>query len=168
MEHKSNFIFSLLLMVFLVIPLTSIFAQNRGWEFTSWEMKLKQVQDSLHDRQIEYTYLINDSKGSFLKLSIADYQSWVTDLFFALDTQFLYQVITKRKFSNKESQTAMQALEQLTDNFREIYGAPAKEVEDLTDPFCQFEYVWELEETKVTLTYCKTSTISMTVVYAKR
>ena len=168
MKHQIN---SLLLPFFafvLSLICSPAFAQKEGWEFTSWDMKLAQVQDSLHDRQIEYTYLINNGKGGFLKITLADYQSWVTDLFFSLESQFLFQVVSKKKFANKDAQTATQTFEQLTDNFREIYGAPVKEAEDSTAPFCQFEYIWELERTKITLTYCKTSTISLTLVYAKR
>lgn len=168
MKYKISLIFLFLFTTISFLVVSPIFAQQEGWEFTSWEMKLKQVQDSLHDRQIEYSYLINDSKGGFLKISLADYQTWVTDLFFSLDSQLLYQVTSKKKFANKDAQNAIQALEELTERFREIYGAPAQEVEDHTAPFCQFEYLWELEKTKIKLTYCKTSTISMTIVYSKK
>jgi hypothetical protein len=166
MKHILGFF----LFTFLTFALfaSSAHAQRNGWEFTSWDMKLKQVQDSLHERQITYNYAINDSKGGFLKISIADYQSWATDLFFALESQFLYQVTSKRKFNNKDAQVAAQTFEQLIDNFRETYGAPVKETEDLTAPFCQFEYIWELEHTKIVATYCKTSSVSLTLVYQKR
>lgn len=154
---------------FLLLSYFPAFSQNENvWEFVGWEMKLKQVQDSLHDRQIDYTYLLNDGKGAFIKVSVADYQGWTVEFFFSMNTQLLYQINTKKKFSQNDLQKAEKELERVSEFLRETLGAPIKEMQDKTAPFCQYEYVWEVEKTKITATYCKTSTISLTVVYIKK
>lgn len=145
------------------------FAQNReGWQFLTWEMKMAQVQDSLAEKKIIYTYDLNEGKGAYIKFKILDYQAYEVNLFFAMETQYLYQVSTKRKFLLKDRQFAEEELENIVLGFKEAWGAPVKENTDKTAPFCQYEIVWELEKTKVSLTQCKTSSVSLTVIYNKR
>ncbi len=164
MKYFAVFIFFLLLLCH-----TPVFSQNGNiWEFVSWEMKLKQVQDSLHDRQIDYTYLLNDGKGAFIKVTVADYQGWNVEFFFSMSTQELYQLTTKRKFGQNESQKAEKELDKVSEYLREVWGAPIKEMQDKTAPFCQYEYIWLAEKTKIIATYCKTSSISLTVTYLKK
>jgi hypothetical protein len=152
----------------LLFSLPSAFSQNGNiWEFVGWEMKLKQVQDSLHDRQIDYTYQLNDGKGAFIKVSVTDYQGWAVDFFFSLSTQELYQLTTKKKFTQNDTQKAEKELIKVSEYLREAWGAPIKEVEEKTAPFCQYEYVWQVENTKISLTSCRTTTTSLTVNYLK-
>lgn len=165
---KNLFLMYLCLFFLLFSNLTS-FAQNReGWEFLSWDMKMRQVQDSLTERKIFYTYDLNEGKGAYIKFKIADYEAYEVNLFFYTENQLLYQVNTKRKFALKESQEAEMELERVVSALREAWGAPIKETMDKTAPFCQYEIVWELEKNLVSVTYCKTSSISLTINYNKR
>ncbi len=160
MKYKIFLLFLLLTYSF------SVFSQNsEGWEFASWSMKLKQVQDSLYEKQIDYTYSLHEGKGAFVKVSVADYQGWAVDLLFAMETQLLYQVSTKKKFARNEVQKAEKELETVTDYMRESWGVPIKEMADKSAPFCQYEYVWELEKTKITINYCNTSSIALNVIF---
>jgi hypothetical protein len=156
-------------IVLLPYSYSSAFSQNRNvWEFASWEMKLRQVQDSLHDRQIDYNYVLNDGKVAFIKINIVDYQGWAVEFFFAMSTQELYQLTTKKKFSQNESQKAEKELATVSEYLREVWGAPIKEMEEKTAPFCQYEYIWQVENTKINLTSCRTSSISLTINYLKK
>lgn len=152
----------------LLFSQTPVFSQNVTiWEFVGWGMKLGQVQDSLHDRQIDYTYQLNDGKEAFIKVSLADYQAWAVDFFFSMSTQALYQLTTKKKFAQNETQKAENELVRVSEYLREAWGAPIKEIEEKTAPFCQYEYIWQVENTKISLTSCKTSFTSLTVTYLK-
>ncbi|TAH21968.1 MAG: hypothetical protein EAZ08_02225 [Cytophagales bacterium] len=154
---------------FLLLSHFPAFSQNENiWEFVNWEMKLKQVQDSLHERQIDYSYSLNDGKGAFIKVSIADYQGWSVDFLFSMSSQLLYQISTKKKFAQTDVEKGEKELAKVSEYLRETWGAPLKEMEDKTAPFCQYEYVWGVGNTKITATYCKTSTISLSVVYLKK
>jgi hypothetical protein len=160
MKHK------IFLFLLSVIYSLSAFSQNKdGWEFASWHMRLKQVQDSLYEKQIDYTYSLHEGKQAFIKVSVAEYQGWAADFFFLMETQQLYQVTTKKKFILNEIQKAEKELENVSDYMRENWGAPVKEVTDKSAPFCQYEYVWELEKTKITINYCKTSSIGLNVIF---
>lgn len=155
---------------FLILSFqTPIFSQNIAiWEFVGWEMNLKQVQDSLHDRQIDYTYQLNDGKGAFVKVSLADYQGWAVDFFFSMSTQELYQLTTKKKFAQNEAQKAENELVKVSEYLREAWGAPIREIEEKTAPFCQYEYIWQVGNTKISLASCRTTTTSLTVTYLKK
>jgi hypothetical protein len=164
-----NLLSQYLFLLFLLFSSFPSFAQNReGWEFLSWGMKMRQVQDSLTVRKIFYTYDLNEGKGAYIKFKIADYEAYEVNLFFYTENQLLYQVNTKRKFALKESQEAEVELERVVSALREAWGAPIKETTDKTAPFCQYEIVWELEKNLVSITYCKTSSISLTINYNKR
>jgi len=157
------------LLLFLSVSSFPSFAQNKeGWEFLSWDMKMRQVQDSLTERKIFYTYDLNEGKGAYIKFKIADYEAYEVNLFFSTENQFLYQVNTKRKFALKEIQEAEIELDRVVSAMREAWGAPIKENMDKTAPFCQYEIAWELEKSIVNVTYCKTSSISLTVNYNKK
>lgn len=164
-----NLFLRYLFLLFVLLNSFPSFAQNReGWEFLSWDMKMRQVQDSLTARKIFYTYDLNEGKGTYIKFKIADYEAYEVNLFFYIENQLLYQVNTKRKFALKENQDAEMELERVVSTLREAWGAPIKENMDKTAPFCQYEIVWELEKSLVSVTYCKTSSISLTINYNKR